>query len=259
MPYTNKDHYPVRMLHEALYNLNIEADIIPCDQWSDFSHYQMLLIPPLYVANDELLNKIDAFVKNGGQVIMLFKSGYCNEHSAVRAMLAPGPLRKACGFYYQEYSTIPAMSLKDNPFQLQNPNAISEWYEFLIPETAQPLAYADHPFFGKWPVITENRYGNGKLTYIGAYPSQELLEKIVSNVAKEAKITDVQNEYHFPVIFRSGMNTAGKKIHYVFNYSKNPQEIRYPFPAGKELFSGEKMETGKTVTLNPWDVKIIEE
>ncbi|WP_368105117.1 hypothetical protein, partial [Bifidobacterium angulatum] len=33
-------------------------------------------------------------------------------HSAVRATLAPGPLRKACGFHYQEFSTIGDLSLK---------------------------------------------------------------------------------------------------------------------------------------------------
>ena len=259
MPYKSNEQYPAELLHEALYKQNIETDIVPCDQWDDFSKYKMLVIPPLYVANEELLNKIDAYVQNGGYVVMLYKSGYCNEHSAVRATLAPGPLRKACGFYYQEFATIPPLSLKDNPFQLTDKQAINEWYEFLIPETATPLAYADHPFFGKWPVITENKYGKGKLTYIGACPSRELLEKIIYKVASEAGLLDVQNNYRFPVIIRSGKNSQGKMIHYLFNYSADSKEIEYLFPQGKELVSGQKMEKGKPVRLEPWDVLIVEE
>ena len=257
MPYTRRAQYPIDLVHQALYFQNIETDIIPCDTWMDFSQYKLLVIPPLYVATDELLNKIDRFVKDGGQVVMLYKSGYCNEHSAVRAMLAPGPLRQACGFYYQEYSTIASLDLKDNAFDLKNTRPISEWYEFLILETAKPLAYADHPFFGKWPVITENAYGKGNLFYVGTYPSVELLEKVVRLAAVKAGI--VTNDEHFPVIFRSGKNASGKQIRYVFNYSGQDRDIRYPFAAGKELLSGKNISNGQTVSLKPWDVLIVEE
>lgn len=256
MPYTNRAQYPADFIHSALYNQNIETDIIPCDKITDFSQYQMLVIPPLYVASDSLLEKIDAFIKKGGYVVMLFKSGYTNEHSAVRATLAPGLLRKAAGFYYQEYANIGELSLKDNAFGLAG-NQISEWYEFLIPETAKPLAYANHPFYGKWPVITENSYGKGKLVYIGTYPSQELLEKIVSQTAKDAGIITSAMDYRFPVIFRSGKIPSGKKIHYIFNYSSENKTISNPFPNGRELVSG--IPPGREITLGAWDVKIISE
>lgn len=152
MPYHNGGgypvdaNYPVDLVHKALYFQNIETDIVPCDRMRDFSKYSMLVIPPLYVADDSLLMSIDKFVKDGGYVVMMHKSGYCNEHSAVRSVPAPGPLRDACGFYYQEYSTIGNMKLKDNVFGLGDRNSINTWYEFLVPETAKPLAYGDHPF-----------------------------------------------------------------------------------------------------------------
>lgn len=258
MPYTNKINYPIDMVHKALYFQNIETDIIPCDKITDFSQYSMLVIPPLYVATDELLAAIDRFVSTGGHVVMMHKSGYCNEHSAVRATYAPGPLRKACGFYYQEFSTIGDMSLKDNSFNLKNPGQISEWYEFLIPETAQPLAYAAHPFFGKWPVITQNKYGKGSLTYIGTYPSQELLDVIVKKTALEAGVIP-QDNYSFPIILRSGINQSGKNIHYVFNYSAEAKELTSVYPDAKELITNKTIKSGESVTVDPWDVLIMEE
>lgn len=258
MPYTYKSNYPIDMVHKSLYFQNIETDIVPCDKVTDFSGYDMLVIPPLYVATDELLMAIDRFVQSGGHVVMMHKSGYCNEHSAVRATLAPGPLRKACGFYYQEYSTISDLSLKDNPFQLANQNQISDWYEFIIPETATPLAYAEHPFFGKWPVITENKYGKGKLTYIGTYPSQELLDAVVRKVAEDTNIISSGHQ-GFPVIQRSGVNKQGKNIRYIFNYSGEVQDINYAYPQAKELISGKTVKTGDVVKLEPWDVLIMEE
>jgi len=259
MPYTVKrEGYPAEMVHKALYNQNIETDVISCDKTTNFGGYKMLVIPPLYVASDSLLESIERFVKEGGHVVMMLKSGYCNEHSAVRAMLAPGPLRKVCGFYYQEYSSIPDLPLKDDPFQLSGNNRIEEWYEFLIPETAKPLAYADHPFFGRWPAITENSYGKGKLTYIATYPSQALLEKVIWQVAGDAGVLS-QTEYSFPIIFRAGKNSFGKNIRYIFNYSGEEKSIRYPFAGGKELLSGQKVDKNVALFLKPWDVMIVEE
>lgn len=258
MPYTYKNNYPIDMVHKSLYFQNIEADIIPCDKIYDFNGYAMLVIPPLYVATDELLQAIDKFVKEGGHVVMMHKSSYCDEHSAVRATAAPGPLRKACGFYYQEFSTIGDMQLKDNPFQLTSKNQIGDWYEFLQTETAKPLAYAEHPFFGKRPVITENTYGKGKLTYIGTYPSQELLNAIIRETATAAKVTAV-NSYTFPIIQRSGTNKWGKAIHYLFNYSAQPKQITYTGAPTKELISGNVVQAGQQILLGPWDVYIMEE
>lgn len=258
MPYTYKENYPIDLVHKSLYFQNIETDIIPCDKITDFSGYDLLVIPPLYVATDKLLEAIDRFVYEGGYVVMMHKSGYCNEHSAVRATCAPGPLRKACGFYYQEYSTINNLKLKDDPFLLGKENCVSDWYEFLIPETATPLAYADHPFFGKWPIVTENKYGKGKLVYIGTYPSQGLLDKLVKQVAVEAGVIS-SDEYTFPVIVRSGINSAGKQLHYVFNYSNRPCQFASKYGSALELLTGKHVKQGDKMAIEAWGVAILQE
>lgn len=256
MPYTYKSNYPIDMVHKALYYQNIETDILPCDKVHDFDRYSMLVIPPLYISSDELLEAINRFVERGGYVVMMHKSGYCNEHSAVRATLAPGPLRKACGFYYQEYSTIGGMSLKDNPYQLDRQDQISDWYEFLIPETATPLAYADHSFFGRWPVITQNDYGKGQLTYIGTYPSQDLLNKIVRDVAVKAGIITADS-FVFPIIIKSGVNAEGNTIHYVFNYSGQGNNILVPYANVKDLITEREYHQNDSLSLEPWGVSIL--
>ena len=43
-----------------------------------------------------------------------------------------------------------------------------------MPEHAKAIAYYDHPFFGKWPAITENQFGSGTLLYEGTYLSDAL-------------------------------------------------------------------------------------
>lgn len=187
---------------------------------------------------------------------MMLKSGYCNEHSAVRPVIAPGPLRKACGFRYQEYSTIHGMKLKDNAFGLGNDNSISTWYEFIEPETAKPLAYADHPFFGQWPAVTVNEYGKGKLYYIGTYPNQTLMNRIVRMAAVDNGALS-EDAPSFPIIKRRGTNGQGKKVEYIFNYSGKPMEVRHDGDPAVNLLTGDRIDKGDTVSLGAWDVAIL--
>ena len=258
MPYTNGDNYKDYMVYESLYRQNIECDIIPCDKITDFSGYDMLVIPPLYVAADSLLNKISDFVKRGGEVVMLYKSGYCNEHSAVRSTLAPGPLKDVCGFTYQEFSTINKLNLKANELGA-NDNTVNTWFEFLQPTTAKPLAYIDHPFFGKWPCITENSYGKGHLIYLATVPSQDLLQKIVARAADRIGQLPFNGKYHYPIIMRSGINGSKKSIHYIFNYSAEEKSIEYPFADSRSLLDNQSLKKDSRVTIEPWGVVIAEE
>ncbi len=260
MPYTDRDQYKDFLLYDALYRQNIECDILPVDKptMQDFSKYDMLVIPSLYVATDELLQKISDFVKNGGEVVMLFKSGYTDFDNAVRPVLAPGPLAEACGFTYQEYSSIQQLPLRPNDLGA-NDNTVSTWMEFLQLTTAQPLATIEHPFFGRWPCITENTYGKGHLIYIGTLPSTELLQKLIARAADRKQILPAERQNQFPIILRSGFNDYGKKIHYIFNYSYEPKTITYPFGDSRSLLDKQSLKANSTITIEPWGVVIGEE
>ena len=85
----------VRQIHHSLYSLNAGVDFI-FPESADFSRYKLVIIPALYIADDALLQKISDYVKNGGHVVMTFKSGFANENSAVRWVRAPGPLARSC-------------------------------------------------------------------------------------------------------------------------------------------------------------------
>ena len=44
------------------------------------------------------------------------------------------------------------------------------------------MATYDHPFFGKYPAVTENQFGAGTLTYEGTLVSDAIQEKILARV-----------------------------------------------------------------------------
>jgi beta-galactosidase len=249
----------VRQFHKALYTLNTGADFV-FPETADFSQYKLLIVPALYIADDALLQRISDYVKGGGHVVMTFKSGFANENSAVRWVRAPGPLREAAGFSYQEFSNLEQpLGLKGDPFHAGADNKVSYWAEFLTPEHAKPLAFYDHPFFGRWPAITENQYGSGSLLYEGTYLSDGLQLAILRDALKEAGLADTDSPLPAEVHAVNGIDRLGKRLHYYFNYSGSDVSFVYSHAAGKELLTDKPVTTSQSITLKPWDLAIVEE
>jgi len=252
-------------LHRSLYKANVGADFVFPETVesgaADLSQYKLLIVPALYIADDALLKKISDFVHNGGHVLMTFKSAFANENSAVRWERAPGPLRDAAGFTYQEFSNLETpLALKDDPFHLsREQNKVRTWAEFLQLTTAKPLAFYDHPFFGRWPAITRNQYGSGTLTYEGTMLSDALQQQLVLNCLRDAGLPATAEAPDSPVRIKSGSNRKGDHLHYVLNYSSNSSTVPYTFPRGHDLLTPATYQTGGKITLGPWDLAIISE
>ncbi|MEA3461592.1 MAG: beta-galactosidase [Bacteroidota bacterium] len=247
----------VAQFHKVLYQNNTGVDFIFPEKLN-LEKYKLVIIPSLYVASDELLGEISDYIKNGGHVIMQFKSGFSDENSMVRPVMAPGPLRDACGFYYQEFSNIKALPLKGNPFEVEE-NFATDWMEYIIPETAEVLAYYDHPYFSEYPAVTLNNYGKGTLLYEGSILSDQIQTKIMLEALERAGIENPDQQFSWPLIAKSGVNDDGKTMHFYYNYSSGPVEFVYPHSAGKELVTEKSVKKDDALTIGPWEVILIEE
>jgi beta-galactosidase len=255
----------VTQLHNALYDANVGTDFVFPDTVTganavDLSQYKLLVVPSLYVADDALLKKISEYVKGGGHVLMTFKSGFTNENSAVRWERAPGPLREAAGFSYQEFSNLEQpLALKGDPYQAGKENKVNSWAEFLLLDHAKPLAYYDHPFFGQWPAITRNSYGSGTLTYEGTQLSDGLQSKLVLDCLKEAGLASADQSLPAAIRVKHGVNRDGRRVHYYLNYSSTANTATYTYGAGADLLTGAAIGAGQQLEIKPWDLVIVEE
>lgn len=262
MPYKDWTNYTwdlVNQFSRVLYRNSIGSDIIFPEK-GNMNDYSLVIVPSLFVANDSLLQKISDYVKNGGHVILNFKSGFENENSMVRPVMASGLLREACGFSYQEFMNIKELKLKDDPYKVgDNDNKVFDWAEYLIPETAKPLAYYDHQYIGKYPAITTNNFGKGDLLYEGTKLSDKLQEKIILETVSRLGIRTVDQDIQWPLVTKFGVNDMGKTIHYYYNFSAKNATFTYPHADGQELISDKPVKKGDIMQLKDWDVLIVEE
>jgi beta-galactosidase len=249
----------LNQFHRVLYQVNVGVDFIfPEDP--RFSDYKLIIVPALYIADDDLLQNLSNYVKGGGHVLMTFKSGFCNENSMVRWVRAPGPLRQAAGVSYQEFSNLERpLALKSDPFGAMSENKVMYWAEFLMPEGAKALAFYDHPFFGRWPAITRNEYGSGTLTYEGTYLSDKLQSQVLLDTLKRIGLTGADQQLPAAVRVKHGENGFGKRLHYYLNYGNEPQTFAYGHRAGTNLLTAEAVAASAQLKLAGWDVAVIEE
>ena len=260
MPFSDRVNYQtiLSQMWNTLYDLNLEADFVQAGDAS-LSRYRVLLVPPLYSASDQVLQQICEYVKSGGHVVMAFKSGFTDEHSTVRHEMAPGPLRPATGFHYQEFtSLVEAIHLTPDPFKVGGDNTASVWAEFLAPDTAEVIASLDDANW-RFPAITRNRYGDGTLTYEATVVTDALQREIIRDVVRRAGVAGKDEDLPAAVRVRHGRNPQGRPLHYYFNFSEAEQGFRYPYAPATDLLTGRPVETGASVMLRPWDVLVTAE
>jgi beta-galactosidase len=261
MPFDDHVDYMtvLTQMHKSLYRANVGTDFVFPDS-ANFGDYKVIVVPPLYVASDALLKKLVEYVRNGGHLVMSFKSGFTDLNDTVRATRMPGPLREAAGFTYQEFSNLhEPVPLKGDPFGAGEANRVSVWAEFLIPESAKPLAFYDHQFFGKYPALTRNTFGKGTFTYEGTFLSDQLQDKVLAGVLKLADLVGADQQLPKPVHVEHGTNYGGHRMHYYLNYSGQPQSFTYTCGDGADLLTGKSLAKSASLTLGPWDLAIIEE
>ena len=249
----------LRQMYHLLYQKNVGVDFVFPDS-TNFSDYKVIVVPPLYVASDSLLKRLVEYVRGGGNLVMSLKSGFTNEYNTVRWTMMPGPLREAAGFHYQEFSSLrQPLGLKGDPLGAGAENKVSDWVEMLSLDSAEGLAFYDHPFFGKYPAITRNRFGKGTLTYEGTVLSDKLQEKVLLDVLQGAALAGPDQALPASVRAKHGMNRNGKTVHYYLNYSSESRNFSYPYGAGSDLLSESSIAPSQQITLKPWDLAIIEE
>ena len=253
-----KDKYNdvFRRLYDAFYRQNIRTDILN-PATIDLSRYDLVVVQMLYVTDDQFLERLNDYVRQGGHVLYTFKDGVTDEHVKVRTCQQPGIISEAVGAHYEMFVDPNGEQLADRSgiFQDVDPT-IDQWAELLISDGAKVLAgYDNH--WKEYAAITENQYGHGMTWYLGCWANPAVIAKLVEHVCQQVGLVP-NYDAHFPVIVKSGINEEQRQIDFIFNYSAAEEQVTVPVK-GTELLGGKTVAAGEQMTLQPWAVKIIEE
>lgn len=252
----------MRWMYDTLYHMNVECDFI-WPESENLEQYKAIVVPALYAAPDEVLNRLNQYVENGGTLIASFKSAFANENVKVSHEVQPHILSNCFGVHYDQFTFPKNVGLTgevipEKPDQKGNAHpAAKVFMELLVSEGAEVLASYEHYNWKDYAAITRNRYGKGQAVYIGCMTDEETLKSVYKAVLPEA---DVEiSEYHYPIIVRKGTNDLGKTVRYFLNYSGVELEMPYNYKNGVELLENTAIENAAALQMPAWGVKIVEE
>ena len=251
----------VRWLYDTLFKMNIECDFV-WPESDNLDQYKAIFVPALYAAPDELLEKLKQYTANGGTLVATFKTAFANENVKVSHEMQPHILSNCFGISYQQF-TFPkntglSGSIINGTAKDSDEKAEAKVFmELLMPQEAEVLASYDHYNWKEYAAITKNHYGKGTAIYIGCMTDDNTLKAVLTEALNSAEVEIP--EYSWPVIVRKGINDLNKCVRYILNYSAEEQNVVYHGANGTELFSEESVQDGDTVTVLPWNLKIVEE
>jgi len=246
--------------YRAFFDARAQTAIVHPAQ--DIGRFRVLVVPALYVADDALLERLITYASDGGHLLLTFRGGYADEFARARWQRAPGVLRSAVGAGYSEYSNLTAaLSVRSSlgGFPIPATARAETWADGLELEGATPLAYYDHPHFGRFPAIVSQAVGRGRITYCGTLPNaplgQALAAWVLTQAGVQAPIADVPES----VRVSTARARDGRRLWFFSNWSWAERTVT-PLPvSGRELFSDSAITQGGAVTLGPWDVQIVVE
>lgn len=237
----------VHWIYDALYELNLECDVIFAQEW-DWSDYDMIIFPELYSMHGSMAERIRKFVAQGGTVFATFRSFVADKHVKIYHDPLPHDLTDVFGMTYNQYT---------RPVNVTVDGAEAEyWMELLKPTTAIPVANYTHRYWGKYAAVTKNHYENGTAWYIGTMLPDGKLKKYLLEAAQDAGI-DRQPQC-WPIIIRNGISREGKRLHFILNYSDQNTDVPIDCD-GRELLSDKCYKKNEKISLMNWGVAVFEE
>lgn len=253
----------VRWLYDTLFKMNIECDFV-WPESDNLDQYKAIFVPALYAAPDELLEKLKQYTANGGTLVATFKTAFANENVKVSHEMQPHILSNCFGISYQQFTFPKNTGLSGSIINGIAKGADEEaeaeakvFMELLMPQEAEVLASYDHYNWKEYAAITKNHYRKGTAIYIGCMTDDNTLKAVLTEAFNSAEVEIP--EYSWPVIVRKGTNDLGKCVRYILNYSAEEQNVVYHGADGTELFSEESVQDGESITVLPWNLKIVEE
>lgn len=247
-----------RWVFDALYELNVECDILSPGDINLFSQYKLLITPALYSVSDALTDALKRYVEAGGVLLSTFKTAVADRMLKIYHDDLPHGLTEVFGMTYDQFTDAVNVGLKKEP-----KNCVHHWMELLLPEQAETLAFYDHPHWGDCTAVTGNRFGQGYAAYLGCYTDSAILKKLLSFLCVKADIP--MEEAVYPLVIRRGTNGLQKEVIYYFNYSEATTETVYRGPdahvllPGREPLPSRLIKDGEPLKLACWDFLILEE
>ena len=161
----------------------VDPNVAPLDG------YRLIVAPGLNVISARLAEKLMAYVRGGGHLLLGPRSGMKDENNTLNTQRQPGPLVTALGGRVEQYYAL------DGAIGIAGTNGTADvWAESLSalsPATAVVLRYGKgNGWLEGKPAMIRREVGKGSIAYLGTLPDEALMSELMTTAAADAGAVD---------------------------------------------------------------------
>jgi beta-galactosidase len=238
--------------YKPFWKRGIAVDVIGPQK--DFSKYDLVIAPMLYMTGKTMIEKISAFVKNGGTFFATYMLGMVNETDLCYLGGFPAEeLKEVFGIWNEEIDTLYPEERGKIVFK-EKEYITKDYSEIIHPNTAKVLAWYNKDFYKGLPAYTVNSYGKGKAYYQAFRDVDEFKDRAIEDIIHELGLKGCVEQL-LPEGVTAHTRTDGSKLYlFVENYTENSiEDIRLGYTY-EDMLTGEMLDR---VSLNGYDIRIL--
>lgn len=180
--------FDYRELLYAYYRANAVLNVNTAVSDRDFEKYKVVYMPAHNIVTKEQAEKLRGYVSNGGTLVLSFRSGTRDEYNNVRPLAVPGLFADMAGIEVEEFDA-PRNEVKVTG-KIQGYARL--WCDIIKPVSAEVISTYDSEYYRGKAAITLNKYGNGRVYYIGCDLDEAGMEALVGHISEESGINTVK-------------------------------------------------------------------
>ncbi|MCM3003296.1 beta-galactosidase [Priestia koreensis] len=244
-PQTLQQHY------RTFWEKDIPVDVITKEQ--DFNPYKLLIVPMLYLASEQTISRLKAFVEQGGTLVMTYMSGLVNEHDLAYLGGWHKDLRDIFGMQPLETDTFyPA---DENTVEYDGKSyRVKDYATILNLQTATEEGQYKQDFYADTSAVTKHSYGKGCAYYIGARLEDTFHEAFYEKIIEELSLKlEAVIDHGKGVSVQCRYDDEHEYI-FIMNFTEEKQVVTIP-NSMKNILSGEN-EEGEII-LNVYETRVL--
>lgn len=242
---TLQEHY------RSFWNADIPVEVITPK--SDFSKYDLVIAPMLYLIEEETMDKFTEYVTQGGHLVSTYVTGYVNETDLTYLNGWPKKLQKLFGIAVKETDTLYPKDRNQLNYQSKS-YEVQDYCSIVELKGAQSLGSYVQDFYAQQSAVTKHTVGAGSAYYIGARTSQDFLTDFYRALAQELSLTNPWVVVGHPDVSVQSRDFEEESYYFVMNFSEETQIIEVA-EESTDLLTGEKIS--KHIQLQPYGVKVL--
>ena len=235
--------------YEPFYKKGIAVDVIPMD--ADFSKYDLVIAPFLYMLKEGTIDRIEGYVKNGGNFVGTYLTGMVDEDDMCYLGGFPaGKLKDVFGVWQEETDSLPE-GIKNAVSYNGKEYTVEHICDIIHTQGAEILGEYGKDFYKNMPAVTKNAYGEGKAFYVAFRNDEDFARDFCNDLINELSLPlDADLTLDDGLVMRK----RGDVI-FVMNFTDDEKTVTLD-KEYKDLIKGEAVSG--SVTIAPCSYLVIE-